>query len=788
MKKVFLISMTICSAILIGCNKDPKPDVDQPESAVEPVQPTEAPCPLKNGYLFFDGITVKKADIPENEVFPVANVTSSISAKSVKFGVKSTYESPVGDFKVNDYRFKLVAQMDALIVTLNGVDVPVQATHVKIDDKYAFVSYNTRLEPNIGGLVVYEYKVKYGTLEEATVEMTPVTSIRMPKSQINAIDYDGSKLYLAGATDDLKFFGKTKREDRAFLMVLELNDDRTFKNKEPVVKQLTSYQATSIRKFNDRIYITVGDGTNGPPPTGNWTNLGNGGLFIYDANNCAFVNSILGIEHARSVDVDNDYIYLYQANHARVTRYNYDASGKLRLYEDTGEAWQRDAKSEIMAWKDYLFVAENETGLRMLLKDGSLNQALPAPNFDSPDWNNETEVTNSMSMNSDVKKNSGGDDVTSDLLLVANGDRGIYWYDITKPLHNSNGKDYIVGSSGNNILNGLGSANYVTSKGNVVFVANGEGGLKVLYIGFNSGGGKPPISTGVSCMDFMGYLINGENNITPLLPPGASVFRNDAHPIVKQLFQQPSLAEAANVALKYIEIKKETELYITYLSEGAGWNNAMGYFVIPADVPKTDQAEYNYWNTNIKSKMYKVVNGINVLNDEFDGGGIIFNYIREKSNGGNLIAGNAYQIGETGKKFKPGERVVLFMCPDGWIPQNNRVEVTFSAGTTNQIFFMHKYFNEETKIPYSSAYNKGNDSFAGVQINSFYSADCKSMVLCIEDWHMDGTDVDFNDIIFSLSDNLINAEITSFNVPVWAIGKKVNGELEILPSKDILGK
>ena len=99
---------------------------------------------------------------------------------------------------------------------------------------------------------------------------------------------------------------------------------------------------------------------------------------------------------------------------------------------------------------------------------------------------------------------------------------------------------------------------------------------------------------------------------------------------------------------------------------------------------------------------------------------------------------------------------------------------------------MHQYFNITTNIPYSTAYRKGSDTFAGVQINSFYSADCKSMVLCIEDWHATGTDVDFNDIIFSVSDNLINSEVTNFVVPMWAVGKKDNGELEIMPSSDIL--
>jgi len=155
-----------------------------------------------------------------------------------------------------------------------------------------------------------------------------------------------------------------------------------------------------------------------------------------------------------------------------------------------------------------------------------------------------------------------------------------------------------------------------------------------------------------------------------------------------------------------------------------------------------------------------------------------------------MVAGNTYQVGGSNKTFKAGSRVVLFMCPDGWSPQNNRVEVTFNPGTYHQIFFMHKGFNKETKIPYAPGYGK----FAGVQINSFYSLECNSVVLCIEDWHTywgtNTPDVDYNDIIFSVSDNLTHDKVTGFKLPKWAVGENVEGHesegLIILPTADIL--
>ena len=761
MKRFSLVIMILCSAWFTGCNKND----DGQDAPVE-----NSVISLMDGSIIINNQPDVKIT-PMNEFPEGVSAVSDISTGSKRASIKLTAEEdPINQLKVNDYRFKLVAQMSTL--KINGYEV--QATHVQIsDDGYAFVSYNRRGvgengDPgHNGGVVVYKFTIHDGSLEDVKVDVQPVSSIEMSRAQINALEFYNGKLYMAGASSEKKF-GFNLRIDGynyAFFMVMELNNDKTFKNIDPsAIVKLTSFQSTSIRVHKDLIYVTTGDGTNGT----------RGGLYIYNANDYTLVNSILDKEHARSVDVDDNSIYLMQANHARITRYNLDGSDETLIYEANDEAWQRNAKSEILAWDKYMFVSENESGLRMLFKNnGDVNASIARPGEDP-----ETEVTNSVSMNSDPKKDGNGKTIQSNLLLLANGERGIYWYDIV----NDNDKDWIVPCNDNSILGGLGSANFITSKGNIVFVADGLGGLKVLYIGFNAGDTPPPVS-GDGCQDFMSYLYNGTDQVTMLFPESYSVFRSkNAHPIVKQLFQLPSVEEAASAVLNYIDITDETPLYITYMSEGAGWSNAMGYFEIPAEVARTDKAEYDYWYTKIKPDMYTTIGKTNVLKDKY----VIFKNIRDHSKGGNMVAGNTYQIGGDKKTFKAGTRVVLFMCPDGWSSQNNRVEVTFSAGTTKQIFFMHKGLNKETKIPYATAYDK----FAGVQMNSFYSADCNSMVLCIEDWHMKGTDVDFNDIIFAVSDNLIHGKISSFKAPKWAVGERIedNEGLVILPTEDVLNK
>jgi len=689
------------------------------------------------------------------DVFPEGKSTTDFSIKSKSTSNKSTAaDEPVNGLRGHDYRFKLVAEMSTLKV--DGVEV--QATHVKIsDDGYAFVSYNERGEPHRGGVVVYKFTIHEGTLEKVKVDVVAVSSMLLRRAELSSLDYYNGKIYMTGASSESKL-GYNFRKDGgnyAFFMVMELNPDKTFKPIDPeAVIKLTSFQGTAIRALNDKVYITTGDGTNNTK----------GGLYIYDANDYSMINFISqspsgkNIEHARSVDVDDNYIYLMQANHARASKYDLNGNIVGEIYNAPNEAMQRDAKTEILAWDKYLFVAENESGLRMLFKDGSgINDMLAAPNSLSDDWDDENEVTNSVSLNSDLKKNSKGETVQSNLLLLANGERGVYWYDI---MTDDDGKDWIISSSENSILYGTGSANFITSKGNIVFVADGLGGLKVLYIGFNSGDTDEPITEG--CNDFMPYLFNGRGTGV-LLPERLSVFSSAAHPIIKTLFSEPSDVP------DYIEIINSTDLYISYMSEGADYHNCLGYFVIPASVPNTIEEEFKYYNETVKPNMVTTVGRRNILKDEY----IIFKNVADVKRGGPLKAPNTYRIGN--RKYNSGDRIVLFMVPEGWKSQNNNVEVLFTpSGGTSQLFFTHKGLNSLTNVPFDNKFA----NFKGIGYNTFYSVDCKSMVMFFEDDYLRGSDLDYNDLIFTISDNIDSKDVINFKLPKYRVSSE-NGTPKI---------
>jgi hypothetical protein len=243
------------------------------------------------------------------------------------------------------------------------------------------------------------------------------------------------------------------------------------------------------------------------------------------------------------------------------------------------------------------------------------------------------------------------------------------------------------------------------------------------------------------------YLFNGDDT-----PEGESVFRDDAPYWIKTLFSD--IKDVPN----YIEIKNSTELYITYHFEGASWHNSLGYFVIPATVPKNDADEIQYYKTVIEPVLCKKISTDVVLNNDY----IIFRDIADKSRGGSLQAPNMYRIGNG--TFNAGDRVVLFVVPNGWSSQNDRVEYYYE----DEMFFTHTGLNLDKDTGVGEFPPQFGD-FTG-QYNTFFSADCKSIVVFFEDNHNADSDTDYNDMIFSITDNLTGDDIINLVLPKWAIG------------------
>ena len=457
MKKIFLFSMVLFLVFWTSCNKEPGASPNKVE--------------LLDGAIVFN----YKPNVK------ITQTNESLQGRSGMF--KSSVKSSFDNTNPIDYQFTKIGEVG----TLKVGNVVTQASHVDIvpyNGYYvAFVSYMDVGTAHVGGVLRYKVTLNAdGT--KADVDEN-VEGIEMPRAEFSSVFYRDNKLYVAGASSEPMFSYNeiTDRYNYAFFMVLDLNPNLTFKQVEPKVVKLGSFQATSIRAANGRIYVTTGDGEAGT----------DGGLYIFDANTLERLNFIPA-KHARSVDIDEyGNMYLLQAQStAEVTKF--DAGGNVLIARDVGRVRkQEDAKSEILFWKDakgdFLFTAENKGGLRMLYaEDFFLNDAIDAPDKDS-----ENEVTNSVNINSDRKRDKTGKWIEgANLLLVANGEAGVYWYDVIWDEDEGWSNYKFMRVEENSILGGT-SANFIASSENIVFVADGLGGLKILYMNVTVNNYEEPI-------------------------------------------------------------------------------------------------------------------------------------------------------------------------------------------------------------------------------------------------------------------------------------------------------
>ncbi len=731
MKKISWIALLFCFAWFAGCKDEPT-DVPENPDATDQIEE------------IFAGVYINNSPSQQPTIvnqYPIGRSTNeddfgSIEPASISLKSTQTVHPNDDGSRGYDYRFKLVGEYQTLEVTLeNGAVVETQATHIKItsDAKYAFVSYNTKDEPCHGGVVVFDVS----NIENPKVVSTLMTS----SSEFSAVDYDEStrQLYAAGSTFNPQL-GYKDDASPAFAMMFVLETNMKFKSVAPAYVTLTSFQATSLKLANNQVYITTGDGTGTTP----------GGLYIYDKELKTRVNFV-SCDNARSVDVDEaGNVYVMQAEYARITKYNANGQNPVSFYSQSSEAQQHHAKSEITVWNSgyqtYVLSAENESGMRMLASNGSVYDKLVWPSGSDL----EKHVTNSVALNCDKKSYmTEGTYFNSNLLLLANGEKGIYWYDI-QAVSKSNTRtgDKIVVCNTNSISFGDGlSANYIASRGNVVFVADGMGGLKILSITVDNGKPDDPEPESACTTAYESFY--NIKNTASLFPEGKSVFRSDAAGPVKTLFS------AANVdkVMKSIKVTNKTNLYISYMHEGAGFKNALAFYVTPEG---QNTPEYFQSNVNKEGKFYTTKNGVRVVNDEY----IILPNVSDISEGGPLSQGQMFRIvnyATADGSFNEGDEVVLVLVQDGWSAQNSRVQTPSTTNTWQLPVFLN-YDVLRGMIPtsstwYSSSTASGEpyNSFKGIQHCAFYTGDCNTIVIAFEDKY-NGTDTDYNDIIFTVTD------------------------------------
>jgi LruC domain-containing protein len=174
----------------------------------------------------------------------------------------------------------------------------------------------------------------------------------------------------------------------------------------------------------------------------------------------------------------------------------------------------------------------------------------------------------------------------------------------------------------------------------------------------------------------------------------------------------------ANDLVSTVELVEDAEVWVTFVHEGAGYRNALGYYSYPTENPPTSI-------------------------DDIDDLKVIFPNVSFNGSGGNLTTGNKVYLGV----FSAGTSIGWFLVPDGWNPNSKKVDAK------PEIKFADKNLNTFTQAQYRQ------------HTALLYDQSLQKLILGMEDISRPGGDNDFNDAIFYVSANPFTALKTSNLAP-----------------------
>jgi hypothetical protein len=608
--QLYLIGAFLLTTFVISCNKD--------EQGMTPLIPNGNLVVNNNQSELNSRVTLT------NQIMLVEPIETS--------STKSAVEPSKIDLNKN-YVFTLKAEVAPPVYEGNTL----QATHVKIYDKYAFVTYNTKGDKYLGGVDIFDIS----NLEKPTI----IKHLIFPDADVSSVDYYNHKLYIVGAIDIDKDTLYNYLENPSMLEVISLDNSYNV-NKIDTVIDLGTHAGTDVRVTSGYIYTTGGS---------------DGYMNVFDHS---YQNKFSKqITDARAIEINNHDVFVLQAKPAQINKYCINDLSEIDTYNVWDNPLQSEAKSEVAVSDKYIFAALNYGGMKMLHMDGSLKQWVPKPVTPTGKLD-ENYVTNSVSLN-------------NDLVLFANGEAGLYLGGLIES------KDDSLSVLGR-IRFSDGSVNYVESRDSVIFVATGTGGLKILTVGIDDGVPDNIIVT-KPCSTLY-------SNIIGLFPECKNNYS-----------RYPALFSSSTP--KVIKLKKESEVYITFIFEGAGWKNSFGYYTYNESNPPT-------------------------TTDKLDKH-ILFPNVSMVGEGGKLQAGNMLQVG-TGK-FPAGTVIGFYLIAQGW-----------TNGKVTDGLYTH-YTDSQLNL---GSYQ---------QHTLFKEKNCGDIVMIFEDIALakplSYSDKDFNDIMFTVSDS-----------------------------------
>jgi len=341
----------------------------------------------------------------------------------------------------NDFPLALVAEVNP--PSYNGKTL--KATHVDINGVYAYVSYNTEGDTYLGAIDVIN-------ISKPNNPQLVVQAI-FPNSDINAISYNDGFLYIAGASGVNANSGVSP----AFVAKMPLQNGLLTNNYAST--SILGNVTMDIFATSSKYYAVSGN---------------NGELVRYNKSTNTFEASIPVSDLRALGSTNNKIVVLSGTQGVKVYDQNtFALQTSFGTSQDVAEA-----KRTIDFSDSRVLVSEGYNGLGVYnLSNGTKTQTIAVPT-NVAGANTQDIVTNAVSVNNSKA-------------FVANGAAGLYIY-------NTSGSLSLLGSLGLNASTPNGSANYVKSSGDYIFVANGNGGLKIIKMM------AAPVSS-IDCTSFPAY-------------------------------------------------------------------------------------------------------------------------------------------------------------------------------------------------------------------------------------------------------------------------------------------
>ena len=226
------------------------------------------------------------------------------------------------------------------------------------------------------------------------------------------------------------------------------------------------------------------------------------------------------------------------------------------------------------------------------------------------------------------------------------------------------------------------------------------------------------------------------------------------------------LTEGSNVGEAFINpaykndlvLSEASELRVTFIKEGAGNRNAMGYYVFEGDAfDGLTKADVDTDGSGIVSvEELRNVPGVET-------GWVFPNCSKLDNNGGVLVQGDSYILGD-GRVFPAGSKVGFYLVSKGWVNDGSgTIFESYNNGKFPRVMFTTDFLNPTAE----STANLLTDSSTNLSRQVallFAGQDRSEIIIGFEDiWRKlrsNGSvagDQDFNDAVFTVSSTTVSA-------------------------------